>query len=330
MDPTAFGERVRGALLGGAVGDALGAGCEMADRATIAQHFGRVTTYLTEAQQAPVMGDWVRPCGWFTDDTEASLSVAESLVALNGRVDLHHMAQTLARNFHPKRGYSRKTTGILQAIAEGGDPLKVRLEHNGPGPVTGNGALMRIAPVGLAGAGLAADAVMRAAETAVLMTHFGEGAEAAALFAVLVSRVATQKAADVQPVEEVKALVELSQPDSACRARLAAALRAHEAHTPLLDALVEAMGSEARRGSEALAVACTLFLYMRDEPAEAVLTAVNLGGDCDTTAAVTGNLMGALHGDAWIRREWVEGLELKGRSVLDMAGKLAAVRLQTH
>jgi ADP-ribosyl-[dinitrogen reductase] hydrolase len=39
---------------------------------------------------------------------------------------------------------------------------------------------------------------------------------------------------------------------------------------------------------------------------DAVLTAANLGGDADTTAAITGQLAGALYGESAIPQQWLE------------------------
>lgn len=47
--------------------------------------------------------------------------------------------------------------------------------------------------------------------------------------------------------------------------------------------------------------------------AEAVLLAANLGEDADTTAAITGQLAGALHGASSILGPWIERLAWKGR-----------------
>ena len=47
--------------------------------------------------------------------------------------------------------------------------------------------------------------------------------------------------------------------------------------------------------------------------AEAVLLAANLGEDADTTAAITGQLAGALHGASSILGPWIEWLAWKGR-----------------
>ena len=47
---------------------------------------------------------------------------------------------------------------------------------------------------------------------------------------------------------------------------------------------------------EALPAALWFFLAHRDDPAEAIVRAVNAGFDADTVAALTGSLAGALHG----------------------------------
>ena len=54
--------------------------------------------------------------------------------------------------------------------------------------------------------------------------------------------------------------------------------------------------------------ACIWCLLTTDNYKEAVLKAVNLGHDTDTTAAVTGGLAGLLYGYDMIPKEWVEKL----------------------
>jgi ADP-ribosylglycohydrolase len=52
--------------------------------------------------------------------------------------------------------------------------------------------------------------------------------------------------------------------------------------------------------------------------AEAVLKAVNLGGDTDTTAAVTGGLAGIYYGVENIPKEWIEQIARK-QDIVDLA-----------
>ncbi|GLX10109.1 hypothetical protein Misp03_70350 [Microbispora sp. NBRC 16548] len=74
-----FGARVRGCLLGGAVGDALGAPVEFDSIASIRRDHGRAG--LTDL--AP---DWRGETGLVTDDTQMTLFTVEGLIRADVRV----------------------------------------------------------------------------------------------------------------------------------------------------------------------------------------------------------------------------------------------------
>ena len=57
---------------------------------------------------------------------------------------------------------------------------------------------------------------------------------------------------------------------------------------------------------------------------EAVLKAVNLGEDTDTTAAVTGGLAGIYYGLTSIPTEWIETIA-RQKDIIDLAARLEAV-----
>lgn len=61
---------------------------------------------------------------------------------------------------------------------------------------------------------------------------------------------------------------------------------------------------------EALAIAIYCAL-VADDFADAVVLAVNHGGDSDSTGAITGNILGAAHGVAAIPARWLDELELR-------------------
>jgi ADP-ribosylglycohydrolase len=66
------------------------------------------------------------------------------------------------------------------------------------------------------------------------------------------------------------------------------------------------------------------------DPEEAIVQAVNLGGDADTIGAMTGALVGALHGHQWVPSRWFEQLENEenGRDeIIAVAGRLAEISL---
>ena len=78
-------------------------------------------------------------------------------------------------------------------------------------------------------------------------------------------------------------------------------------------------------GEEALAIAVACVLAEPD-PNQALLLAVNHSGDSDSTGAIAGNLLGALHGTGPIRDDWCERVELAD-VIADLASQLAEVRI---
>ena len=78
--------RARGCMLGAAVGDALGAGCEMMTRDLIATTYGCVKAYIPTSLQK-FGGENQRIPGCYTDDTEMALGLALSLTEMRGDVD---------------------------------------------------------------------------------------------------------------------------------------------------------------------------------------------------------------------------------------------------
>lgn len=116
-----------GALVGTGVGDTLG------------RPF--------EGFRRPFTVDTVKFGGKYTDDTEMAIGVAESLVEKQG-FDGEHMALTFIRNFNPSRGYGWGPPQIFKWIKEdlSWDKASRKL-FNGTGS-WGNGAAMRIVPIG--------------------------------------------------------------------------------------------------------------------------------------------------------------------------------------
>ena len=70
--------------------------------------------------------------------------------------------------------------------------------------------------------------------------------------------------------------------------------------------------------------ACIWCLLNSSSYAESVLKAVNLGGDTDTTAAVTGGLAGIYYGVENILPEWVQQTARK-QDIIDLSHRFAAV-----
>ena len=90
-----------------------------------------------------------QPSWRFTDDTVMAIGVVETLTA-HGSIDRDYLADRFAQNYHrnPWRGYGGMAHVILQAIHQGErwqDVAKSAFSGNGS---YGNGAAMRVAPLG--------------------------------------------------------------------------------------------------------------------------------------------------------------------------------------
>src|SRR5215217_7406626 len=177
-----------GALLGMAIGDALGAPVSGLDRAEIARRYGTVDRFHGLAQPG---AEDIHP-GEFTDETELTLCIVESMTANRGKLD----ADTAGvRMLHLAAGPSRRwmqpaTAAALDAAAE---TLEFSVPIDEDSPATGDVAARGV-PVGLVHAvGRFDPAQLRAdAEAVVRLTHGGPAAfNAATAMAYAVRSAAT-------------------------------------------------------------------------------------------------------------------------------------------
>src|SRR5215212_870094 len=152
-------DRFAGCLLGLAVGDALGAPYEGLTHADIFWQFGSPEKLVKNPS-----GDTL----FYTDDTEMMIGVAETLVEC-GRIDEDHLCRAFAENYHPERGYGQGARRVIEAMAKGKD-YRTLAANIFPGGSFGNGAAMRVAPVGLVFAD-SPDELWEQARLSALPTH---------------------------------------------------------------------------------------------------------------------------------------------------------------
>ena len=141
-------DRAIGALLGLAIGDALGMPSQTLPRERIRALYGSIADFVAPAADQPVSASL--PAGAITDDTEQCLLLARHLLARRGGFDetvwadelLAWERETHARGVNDLLGPS--TRRAIEALQNGAPA-----EEAGRFGVT-NGAAMRIAPVGIA------------------------------------------------------------------------------------------------------------------------------------------------------------------------------------
>lgn len=285
-------DRFRGALVGTAVGDALGAPTE--GRSHIPDH------YLDSLEDFP-------PNLSYTDDTAMTLGVARSLVEC-GNFDGAHMAATLADGYlrEPWRGYGAGPPQVFKEL-DSGVPWDraARTLFGGDGSY-GNGAAMRVAPVAIHCYPSRHRAAEMAHQQAAITHTHKEGLDGAVVQAVAVTA-ALASSVPIDAAETTSVLLAHVR-TPVFRSKLMFIDR-HIGDRGLHE-LADVLGTGiAAHSSVPTALAC--FLTHPDSFADAVRSAISLGGDTDTIAAMTGALAGAYLGYSAIPLAWtaVEGAD---------------------
>ena len=268
---SSLADRFIGCFLGQAVGDSVGSPLEGLPPDMIYTSWGSVDDILNSPELQSLS---------YTDDTQMMIGVAEALLT-DGRIVEETLIRRFAINFQLRRRYGIGTIHILEAVRLGGD-WRLLAATLFPGGSYGNGAAMRVAPVGL----FFHDDLDRAWEEARLSawpTHQHPlGIEGAQLLAIAVAL--------------------LVREPTFARDRFYAELRSRatlDEYRWLLDSAaalspddtvsILGNGIEAHR-SVVTSIAC--FALSPNNYEEAIGRAVTLGGDTDTLAAMTGALSG--------------------------------------
>jgi len=273
-------------LAGLSVGDSLGA-----------QYFvpGRTVGTIP-----PPMWEW-------TDDTEMACSVVWMLHEA-GRMDADRLAVAFAERCEPYRGYGAGAFTILHRIRKGTHwSVAAAAIFDGEGSC-GNGAAMRVAPLGAYFAGSPSTAASEAAVSAKVTHAHAEGVAGAIAVAVAACQAASARLAGERPsarrfIEAVAA----STPDGAVRRGLHRALR-----MPSVSAAEAAY--ELGNGAQVTAqdtVPFTIWVAAHNLGGfpPAVLSCIEAGGDIDTTSAIVGGIVGAFVGRAGIPQDWLASRE---------------------
>lgn len=319
-------DRIKGCLLGGAVGDALGAPVEFLEWNAIRATFGAqgIVDY------APAYGR----LGAITDDTQMMLFTAEGLLRAYVRGSsrglchvpsvVHHalLRWLITQDYSPgipvsldgwllqeRALWSRRAPGntCLQALIASKD-LGQFAENNSKGC----GAVMRVAPCAFF-----SNAFDYAADSGRLTHGHPTGYLAAGLFADILQRMAdgqgslehsvTESLAtngDKPGMEETRVLIER------------VLFYFYEGYHPTPERIDELGGGWIAEEALAIGIWCALLTPSFEQ---GVIKAVNHSGDSDSTGLIAGHLLGIQHGLTAIPERWLEGLEL--RSAIEKVAK---------
>jgi ADP-ribosylglycohydrolase len=296
-------DRAYGALLGLAIGDALGMPTQYTPRAQIAERYGILDWF----QPGPPDNFISRgmPAGRVTDDTDQAVILGEMLVEGQGRIDPERFAQRLLAwekrmieiGSHDLLGPS--TRQALTLVAQG-----MSTELTGRTGAT-NGAAMRVAPVGIAFPARPLDRLVDAVFQTGHVTHNTTIAIAGA------SAVAAAVSAGIEGADLGEALslglegaalgakrgFYFAGGEVAARSAWAVDLVRGQSEAAALDLIYRLVGTGVAT-NEAVPAALAICTVAPEDPWRVCCLAASLGGDCDTVGAIAGAIMGACHGAA--------------------------------
>jgi len=281
-------------LTGLSVGDALGA-----------QYFvpGRHSADLVDGRVPPGPWEW-------TDDTEMACSVATALREF-GTIDQDLLAETFAQRCEPFRGYGPGAVALLHRIRDGVHWRTAAPElFDGQGSC-GNGAAMRVAPLGAYFADEPERVAEEAARSAEVTHSHPEGIAGAVAVALAAGLAGAARWGDVRPspVEFLTVLI-----DQVRRGEVGDGVRRAR---DLLGQGVEEAAYELGNGSRVTAQDTVPFClwvaatHLDDYPA-AITACVTAGGDIDTTAAIVGGIVATHTGvgsRSGVPRAWLAARE---------------------
>ncbi|WFF04135.1 ADP-ribosylglycohydrolase family protein [Micromonospora sp. WMMD964] len=233
------------------------------------------------------------PAPWrWTDDTEMACSVLAALVD-GGDIDRDRLALAFAERRDPRRGYGDGATEILRLIHGGTPwPLAAASAFDGQGSC-GNGAAMRVGPLGAYFADSTARAAAQARASAEVTHAHPEGIAGAVAVAVAAALAARSRLDGHRPAPERLLAGIAAALDSGTEVHRSVNRAAGLLGRPLAR-VVAALGNGSRVTAQDT-VGFTLWVaatHLDDYPA-AIRTCVRAGGDVDTTAAIAGSVVAA-------------------------------------
>ena len=330
-------EHFKACMIGGAIGDAMGAPIEFMSMDRIRTIFGHqgLTSY-SEAYGR---------LGAFTDDTQMTLFTAEGLILSKVRQEyqgndgmvssvynallrwLYTQETDLQGRLIKNHGTCSIVDGVLTGYKElfssraPGNSCLSALKSGKMGSIDnpinnskGCGGVMRIAPVGLACKD-AQKAFQIGCRCAAITHGHPTGYLAAGTLAALISRIISGDSLK-NAIDESTRILKTKKNNEEILAAIDKAVEMTDKSIPG-PGVIEDIGA-GWVAEEALAISIYCALVAGDDFKKGVLLSVNHSGDSDSTGSITGNILGALYGVEIIPENWLIDLEFH-----DLIGELA-------
>ena len=307
-----------GCLIGGAIGDALGAPVEFTSLTEIKKNYGPygIREYLLKDNKKAE----------FTDDTQMTIFTADGLIksALKNHsiqnIDFLDVFESYGdwlstqRNTKLDKGWITKQKTLYKVKAPGNTCISALMNgeagtlKNRINDSKGNGGIMRVAPVGLLYYNNPSKAFNIGVGCCALTHSKPEAYLSAGAMASIIAYIIKGESIEDAVKQTIKILERKNNNENVTNA-LKTAL--HYANTNLLEEDVIPLLGHGWTGEEALAISVYSALKNPNDFSKAIECAVNITGDSDTVGSITGNIMGAYLGEKKIPQKYKNKLEAK-------------------
>jgi ADP-ribosyl-[dinitrogen reductase] hydrolase len=308
-------DRVRGAILGTAIGDALGMPVESFKPSRIKELYGKIKQLEEPKDENPYhklhRGQW-------TDDTQLMMAIIQSLIQKKC-IDYDDIAQKHMEELYNPRGWGKATRQSIERMVN-----KTKWWASGEPGAAGNGPPMKIAPLGVLYGIKAIDKteLFTSCVNIARMTHKDPRAIAAGCLQAWLVGKAIQGG-----VEGLKFALNLASYEcwhyeislGSVKEPLYNIISNEDFGIKEASHLSDDMIRK-RFGTSAFVNKSVPFTYAMvlkyiNEPSEGLINIVNQGGDADTTGAMAGALFGAAYGTYVFANELTNFLEKKDKLI---------------
>ena len=241
----------------------------------------------------------------YTDDTEMALSIVRVLLD-HQQIDQDLLARLFAERMEPGRGYGVGAFKILSAIQGGGDWRSLSRDGFGGLGSFGNGAAMRVAPLGAFFADQPLPVIVDQAQKSAEITHAHPEGIAGAIAVAVAAALASRARGSAAPLG--RAFVETvreATPPGYTHDGITECLRLGADATPVEAA--RALGNGAGVTAPDTVPFCLwVCAHFSHDFVESMWSTVTALGDRDTTCAIVGGIVACQTGRAAIPAEWLE------------------------
>lgn len=274
---------------------------------SVGDAFGERFFLHPDVVESLVAGHAIPASPWYyTDDTQMALSIV-AILRKYGEINQDRLAESFVKQYDSQRSYGPAMHGLLTQIREGEPWQQVASSLFGGQGSYGNGAAMRVAPIGAFFAE-DLDLVVSQARASAEITHTHPEAIAGAIAVAVAAAWAWRLKSSLPSKEEFLNFVLPYVPESEVSSKIRLAGNLHD-ETPVQSAATVLGNGTHVSAQDTVPFALWCAAQHLNNYEEALWLTVSGLGDRDTTCAIAGGIVALSTGVEGIPTAWLQARE---------------------